>query len=107
MENDKVWPPTPRITELKEAVEVKVCPHCKRKLLTQTSVLCNWCGVKIDDPEYQEKAAQNRQARDEAERLALDTIEQEEAQFGGTWGRLRRKAKMMKKKPNILSPGND
>jgi len=88
-ESEKNWPPAPSAVK---ATDAKFCPHCGRKLLTQTSALCNWCGVKIDDPEYQEKAAQNRLERDQADRAAVEAALQEEAEYG-TLGRLKRQAK--------------
>ena len=72
--------------------ERKTCPACGRKLLTQTSVLCNWCGAKIDDPEYLARAAEGRQALDQQERAQLESIVQEEARFG-VFGRLKHRAK--------------
>lgn len=77
-----------------EAV-VAVCPACRRKLLTQTSTLCNWCGAKIDNPDYQARAAQSRQERDQQERAALEAVIQEEAQHG-ILGRLKRLGKQNK-----------
>ena len=74
------------------AVEMGICPVCGRKLLTMTSALCNWCGAKIDDPEYQERAAQTRLERDQTERAGLEAIVQEDARYG-VWGRLKRRAK--------------
>jgi len=72
--------------------EPKRCPACDRALLTQTSALCNWCGAKIDDPEFLKEAAEARLARDSAERAALEGLVQEEARYG-VLGRLRRRAK--------------
>ena len=68
------------------------CPTCKRKLLTQTSALCNWCGAKISDADYQERAAQTRLAADAAERARIAAIIQEEGRYG-VLGRLKRRAK--------------
>jgi len=73
--------------------EAKTCPNCGRKLLTQLSALCNWCGTKIDDPEYQERAAQIRHERDEADRIAVENVRQEEARHGGPLGRLKHRNK--------------
>jgi len=97
-EPDKVWPPAPSSVN---AAAAKFCPQCGRKLLTQTSALCNWCGVKIEDPEYQEKAAQTRLERDQADRAAVEAALQEEAEYG-TLGRLKRQAKA--KSPGELKP---
>jgi ribosomal protein L37AE/L43A len=72
--------------------DINTCPACKRKLLSHTSVLCNWCGAKIDDPDYQEQAAQARQSQDQLERERIEALIQEEARYG-TLGRLRRRAK--------------
>ena len=65
------------------------CPHCGRKLLTSMSILCNWCGEKIDVEEYQERAAQERAARDEHEREAVER-EMEETRRRGVLGRLKK-----------------
>lgn len=73
--------------------EVANCPACGRKLLTRTSALCNWCGARIDNPDYQAQAEAQRQALDQAERTQVDTIAQEEAKFG-VFGRLKRRAKL-------------
>lgn len=73
--------------------EVASCPACGRKLLTRTSALCNWCGARIDNPNYQAQAEAQRQALDQAERTQVDTIAQEEAKFG-VFGRLKRRAKL-------------
>ena len=75
--------------------DIAVCPICKRKLLTQTSALCNWCGAKIDNPDYQQRAALSRQERDQQERAALEATIQEEAQHG-ILGRLKRLGKQNK-----------
>ena len=88
----EVWPPAPKAPG-PALPEAKSCPACGRKLLTQTSALCNWCGAKIDDPEYQARAAQTRQANDEAERARVESLVKEEAQFG-ILGRLRRRGKV-------------
>ena len=77
---------------------IAVCPACNRKLLTQTSALCNWCGAKIDNPDYQARAAQSRLERDQQERAALETVIQEEAQHG-ILGRLKRLGKKSKSGP--------
>jgi len=97
-ESEKTWPPAPSSLS---GTAAKFCPHCGRKLLTQTSALCNWCGVKIDDEEYQEKAAQSRLERDQADRAAVEAALQEEAEYG-TLGRLKRQAKT--KSPGELKP---
>jgi predicted amidophosphoribosyltransferase len=72
--------------------EAKTCPVCHRKLLTQTSILCNWCGAKIDDPDFLARAAAERLARDEQERTQVEAIAQEEARYG-VFGRLKRRGK--------------
>ncbi len=81
-----------------ESAEVAVCPTCKRRLLTKTSALCNWCGAVIDNPEYQARAAQARLERDASERAALEAQVQEEAQHG-ILGRLKRLGKQNKNAP--------
>lgn len=80
------------------ADDIAICPTCKRRLLTHTSALCNWCGAKIDNPEYQTKAAQNRLERDRQERAELETVIQEEARHG-ILGRLKRLGKQPKGSP--------
>lgn len=96
--NPETWPPAPGPQHAAQnpatsSEEVRTtCPACGRKLLTQTSALCNWCGAKIDDPEYQQRAAQTRHEWDEAERTQVETVVQEEARYG-VFGRLRRRAK--------------
>jgi ribosomal protein L37AE/L43A len=82
------------------ATEVVYCPNCGRKLLTQTSILCNWCGAKIDDPAYLERAAETRHQHDESERAAVETLIHEEARYG-VLGRLKRRAKLQ---PGSLPP---
>ena len=91
-EPDKIWPPAPSVGAKIAEGAAKFCPNCGRKLLTQTSALCNWCGEKINDPDYQQQAAANRMERDQAERVAVEAVMQEEAEFG-VLGRLRRRAK--------------
>lgn len=78
--------------ESKSKPAAKKCPNCGRALLTQTSALCNWCGAKIEDEEYQRHAAEIRQARDAAERAAIESVVQETARYG-VIGRLKRRAK--------------
>ncbi len=73
--------------------EVANCPACGRKLLTRTSALCNWCGARIDNPDYQAQAEAQRQALDQMERMQVETIAQEEARYG-VFGRLKRRAKL-------------
>lgn len=75
-----------------DAAPLTHCPACSRKLLTQTSVICNWCGAKIEHPKYLERAAQSRQALDEGERKQIEAIVQEEARYG-IFGRLKRRGK--------------
>ncbi len=94
--------PTTSTNEAKP--DAAVCPACKRRLLTQTSALCNWCGAKIENDEYQARAAQTRLERDTQERAELETLIQEEAQHG-ILGRLKRLGKQNKTAPaKDLSP---
>lgn len=94
--------PTTSTNEAKP--DAAVCPACKRRLLTQTSALCNWCGAKIDNDEYQARAAQTRLERDAQERAELESLIQEEAQHG-ILGRLKRLGKQNKTAPaKDLSP---
>lgn len=74
------------------ATEVANCPACGRKLLTRTSALCNWCGARIDNPNYQAQAEAQRHALDQTERTQVESIAQEEARYG-VFGRLKRRAK--------------
>ena len=82
---DKVWPPPPSRGGPEgnsNNNDAKVCPSCKRKLLTQTSALCNWCGAKIDDPEYQMTAAQIRQSQDQTQRVRVEESQREKPKYG-------------------------
>lgn len=72
--------------------EIASCPSCGRKLLTTRSVLCNWCGARIEDEEYLEKAAKERAAQDAAERERIEAEIAETARYG-SFGRLKRVAK--------------
>lgn len=86
-------PPNAAPSQPAANTDVANCPACGRKLLTRTSALCNWCGARIDNPDYQAQAEAQRHALDQAERTQVDTIAQEEAKFG-VFGRLKRRAKM-------------
>jgi hypothetical protein len=90
-------PPSPKPTAQNtggatESTALTHCPACSRKLLTQASALCNWCGAVINDPKYQEQAAMSRQALDQQERQQVETVALEEARYG-IYGRLKRRAK--------------
>lgn len=101
MNENNSQPPAPgpqNTPQPADAAETVVCPTCKRKLLTQTSPLCNWCGAQIANPEYQARAAQSRQERDQQERADLESVIQEEAQLG-ILGRLKRLGKQNKVAP--------
>jgi hypothetical protein len=90
-----VWPPPPgpqHSAVLPGSAALTHCPACARKLLTQASVLCNWCGAKISDPQYQEQAALSRQALDQQERKQVEEVVLEETRYG-IYGRLKRRAK--------------
>lgn len=105
------WPPAPDKhlaapagqTEIEKPSEpgdaIENCPNCGRKLLTVRSVLCNWCGARIDDEEYLARAARERAAQDAAEREKAEHELQETARFG-VLGRLKRVAKTGKKPSN-------
>lgn len=101
-ETPTTWPPAPRPTvpavAASGAGDIAACPACGRRLLTQTSALCNWCGAKIDNLDYQTRAAQTRAERDAQERAALEAQVQEEAQHG-ILGRLKRLGKQNKNIP--------
>jgi hypothetical protein len=94
------WPPAikqeiiPEVVDEDETV-LTHCPHCRHKLLTQRSVLCNWCGQPIKDVKYLARAAAERAAADETERRKVQVEAEETAKFGIV-GRLRRKAKQLK-----------
>lgn len=38
------------------------CPECGKRLLSQASARCNWCGIAIDDADYQARAETEREA---------------------------------------------
>ena len=38
------------------------CPYCRRRLLSQASPTCNWCGREIEDAAYQQRATVAREA---------------------------------------------
>ncbi len=104
-ETPTTWPaasqsaPSAAEAKTEEAkTDIAVCPSCGRRLLTQTSALCNWCGAKIDNLDYQARAAQTRAERDAQERAALEVQVQEEAQHG-ILGRLKRLGKQNKNTP--------
>ncbi len=86
--------------------EVTSCPHCNRKLLSKRSILCNWCGKRIDDAEYLERAAQERAQEDARMREQVDKELQETAKMG-IIGRLTRRKKELKREPNLLIPPPD
>lgn len=85
-------PPPPSSDAEAAAPPLTHCPACSRRLLTQASALCNWCGAKINDPHYQEQAARSRQTLDQSELSQLETLVQEETRYG-IFGRLKRRAK--------------
>ncbi len=86
--NDPIEAKTTTPPSKAKVAEAKVCPSCQRKLLTQTSILCNWCGAKIDDEEFLARAAAQRQAADEQDRAQIEAVAQEEARYG-VFGRLK------------------
>ncbi len=81
----------PKATDARDAANapVPVCPACGRKLLTKLSVLCNWCGAAINDPEYLEHAAAERAALDARIKQQLEVEQQESAKMG-ILGRLKK-----------------
>ena len=102
------WPPPPEQkppgkTEIEKHSQtgeaMEHCPSCGRKLLTVRSVLCNWCGARIDDEEYLARAARERAAQDAAEKEKAEHELQETARYG-VLGRLKRVAKTGKKPSN-------
>ena len=68
---------------------MSLCPFCHRRLLSQASPACNWCGKEIPDAAYQQNAAVKRevlhvqQALHDAESLAA--IEGLNRNMGGLW----------------------
>jgi len=76
------------------------CPHCRHRLLTHRSVLCNWCGQPIKDEKYLARAAAERAAADEAERKKIQLETEETVKFGVV-GRLRKKAKEIRQNGSI------
>ena len=104
-----VWPPQPdpyRASPAAPTAEVTSCPHCNRKLLSKRSILCNWCGKRIDDAEYLERAAQERALEDARLRDQVEKELQETAKMG-IIGRLTRRKKELKREPNLLIPPPD
>jgi ribosomal protein L37AE/L43A len=105
-EEDSLWPPAPsdfpRKTDAAQASDKPACPACGRKLLTLTSVLCNWCGAVIENDEYQQRAAETRAAQDAAERERLETEISETARMG-VLGRLKQKGKAIKRQPDRMA----
>jgi uncharacterized Zn finger protein (UPF0148 family) len=97
----EIWPPAPSSGPKLPDDAITHCPHCKHKLLTHKSVLCNWCGARIEDPLYQARAAEERARQDAAIKQKLQE-EVEETQKYGPIGRLRRKAKILKKEGHSL-----
>ena len=98
-DEEAVWPPPPKELPSKAANPPPpgaiVCPSCGRRLLTQASVLCNWCGAVIDNEEYQQKAAEARLAQDSLLRDRLE-LEISETAKHGVLGRLKQKKKELK-----------
>jgi hypothetical protein len=85
------------------------CPHCGRKLLSTRSILCNWCGARIDDPVYQRKAAEERAELDRKVKEQIDRELDETARFG-VLGRLQRKKKLglgQRTQAGLLLPDED
>ena len=41
---------------------MSTCPFCHRRLLSQASSCCNWCGHEIPDANYQQRAEAKREA---------------------------------------------
>jgi hypothetical protein len=82
------------------ASEQSICPHCKRRLLSLRSILCNWCGKRIDDPEYLQRAAHERAVEDAKLR---DQVEQEQHETArmGILGRLKGKSKVTTRKTSF------
>ena len=103
-----VWPPAPRATATSAPPVLGVggalsvpelpapilgaCPSCQRKLLTRTSALCNWCGAKINNEDYQEQAARTRQEMDDAIRQAAE-LRAQDAPSRTVLGRLKKRLK--------------
>jgi hypothetical protein len=92
-DSTEALPPAPH-SKMQDGAQKEVthCPACSRKLLTQASALCNWCGAIINDPDYQAHAAETRQMRDQTERQQIESVVQEETRYG-ILGRLKRRAK--------------
>lgn len=62
--------------------EAMTCPECHKKLLTRSSIMCNWCGAKIKDLDYLQRAAEARQTADEATRKSLEAAKVEPDKYG-------------------------
>ena len=41
---------------------MNICPFCHRRLLSQASPCCNWCGREIPDAGFQQQAGAMREA---------------------------------------------
>lgn len=99
-----VWPPAPtsfptRTAGLSALLPAELpapvigaCPSCQRKLLTRTSALCNWCGAKINNPDYQEQAARTRQEMDDSIRQTAE-LRAQDAPSRTVLGRLKKRLK--------------
>lgn len=63
------------------------CPHCRRRLLSQASPTCNWCGREIEDTAYQQRAAVAREAFfvEQAVHDAASLAAIEGLSFGSPW----------------------
>jgi hypothetical protein len=99
------WPPAPDRFRSQQAdgAPLTSCPHCRRKLLSTRSILCNWCGKRIDDPEYLERAAHERAMEDARLRDQVEKELDETARLG-VLGRLQRKGKTQGRRDNLLIP---
>jgi len=98
-DEESVWPPPPKDLPSKAMNPpppgAVACPSCGRRLLTQASVLCNWCGAVIENDEYQQKAAEARLAQDAVLRERLEQEISETARHG-VLGRLKQKKRALK-----------
>jgi hypothetical protein len=89
-----------------EPPDLSVCPACGRKLLSTRSILCNWCGSKIADIRYQQKAAAERAQADNAQRQAIEEDQRLVAQYG-VWGKIKRTAKAHPPGSMLTPPKDD
>lgn len=89
---------------------MSTCPYCHRRLLTQASACCNWCGKEIPDAAYQQEAGAKREAFfvEQAMHDAASLAGVEALNVGPLLGPLTglplRGGYMPRRPPNVLPP---